>query len=150
MKHLILIVFLFLLNSCGYTSVYKNMNNKDLYITITNLKGDRDMNNLIKKELQIFSNENSINKYNIAIDTDYKKVILIKNSAGVATNYQLKAKSTFTVSTDNESLEITLNEKINIKNQNDNFEQNLYEKNIKRNFASSFREKLISKILAQQ
>ena len=34
-----------------------------------------------------------------------------------------------------------------IKNQSDTFEQNIYEKNLKRNFASSIREKLISKIL---
>ena len=39
-------------------------------------------------------------------------------------------------------------ESINIKNQSDTFEQNIYEKNIKRNFASSIREKLISAILS--
>ena len=37
---------------------------------------------------------------------------------------------------------------INIKNQTDTFEQNIYEKNIKRNFASSIRGKLISAILS--
>ena len=42
---------------------------------------------------------------------------------------------------------IEFNENINIKNQSDSFEQNTYEKNIKRNFASSIREKLITEIL---
>ena len=42
---------------------------------------------------------------------------------------------------------IELKETINIKNQSDSFEQNTYEKNIKRSFASSIREKLISEIL---
>jgi hypothetical protein len=40
----------------------------------------------------------------------------------------------------------TFSESINIKDQADTFEQDSYEKNIKRNFASSIREKLISKI----
>ena len=35
----------------------------------------------------------------------------------------------------------------NIKNNLDSFEQNNYERNIKKNFASSIREKLITKIL---
>jgi hypothetical protein len=40
----------------------------------------------------------------------------------------------------------TFSEYIIIKDQADTFEQDSYEKNIKRNFASSIREKLISKI----
>ena len=35
---------------------------------------------------------------------------------------------------------------MNIKNNSNSFEQNNYEKNVKRNFASSIREKIIIKI----
>ena len=37
-------------------------------------------------------------------------------------------------------------ESIDIKNQSNSFEQNIYEQNIQKNFASSIREKLFSKI----
>ncbi len=38
------------------------------------------------------------------------------------------------------------NESINIKNNSNSFEQNKYERNIKQNFASLVREKLVIKI----
>jgi hypothetical protein len=42
---------------------------------------------------------------------------------------------------------LVFKENINIKNNTNSFEQNNYEKNVKKNFASSIREKLILKII---
>ena len=147
MKNLILITFLFIISGCGYTSVYKNLENQDLQITITKMQGDREMNNLIKNEINLYSNKDSINKFNIEVDTKYDKSVLTKNSAGVITDYELSVNSTFTVYFDQKSKKLTFSETINIKNRTDTFEQDSYERNIKRNFASSLREKLISEIL---
>ena len=147
MKNIILITFLFFIYSCGYTSVYKNLQNQDFQLTITDLQGDRDMNNLIKNQINLYSNKDSINKFNIEIDTKYDKSVLTKNSAGLVTDYELNVNSTFTVYFDQKSKKLTFNETINIKNRTDTFEQDSYEKNVKRNFASSLREKLISEIL---
>ena len=147
MKNIIFITFLFLLNSCGYTAVYKDIGKQDFQITVKEMQGDRDMNNLIKNELYLYSNKNSVEIYDIVLNTVYKKVIFAKNAAGVATNYQMSVKSTFTLFSNNKSYTFTFNEARNIKTENNSFEQNLYEKNVKRNFASSLREKLLSKIL---
>ena len=147
MKNIILISLLFFIYSCGYTSVYKNLQNQDFQLTITKLQGDRDINNLIKNEINLYSNKDSINQFNIEIDTKYNKSILTKSSTGLITDYELSVNSTFTVYFDQKSKKLTFGETINIKNRSDTFEQDSYERNIKRNFASSLREKLISEIL---
>ena len=146
MKNIILIVFLFLIYGCGYTSVYKNLNNKDLQISITEMQGDKEMNNLIKNELNLYSNNNSINLFKIIVTTKFEKITLTKDSTGVITDYKLSTESKFKISFNNKVQLETFSESINIKDQADTFEQDSYEKNIKRNFASSIREKLISKI----
>ena len=146
MKNITLIVFLFLIYGCGYTSVYKNLNNKDLQISITEMQGDKEMNNLIKNELNLYSNNNSINLFKIIVTTKYEKITLTKDSTGVITDYKLSTESKFKISFNNQVQLETFSESINIKDQADTFEQDSYEKNIKRNFASSIREKLISKI----
>jgi hypothetical protein len=146
MRNIILIIFLFLIYGCGYTSVYKNLNNNDLQISIIEMQGDKEINNLIKNELNLYSNNNSINLFRIKVTTKYEKIALTKDSTGVITDYKLSTESKFTISFNNQVQLETFSESINIKDQADTFEQDSYEKNIKRNFASSIREKLISKI----
>ena len=106
------------------------------------------MNNLIKNEIRLYSNKDSQNIYNIKIDTDYNKKILTKNSSGVITDYNLSVYSVFSINIKDINKTFKFEENINIKDQTDTFEQNTYEKNIKRNFASSIREKLIYAILS--
>lgn len=148
MKNIILITFLFFVCGCGYTSVYKNLKNQDFQIIITEIEGDRDMNSYIKNQIDLYSNKNSINKFNVTIITEYNKEELAKNTSGSVTDYKLSAKSIFTVYFNEKSKKVIFNESINIKNQTNNFEQDSYEKNIKINFASSLREKMISEILS--
>ena len=148
MKNITLILLLLFLYNCGYTSVYKNQETQDFAINVAGLRGDREMNNLIKNEINLYSNKNSIKIFNIEINTDYEKTVITKDSAGNITDYTLAATSTFTINLENLTKTVQFTESINIKNLSDTFEQNNYEKNIKRNFASSLREKLISEILS--
>ena len=147
MKNITLIILILFLYSCGYSSIYKNQKSQNFKINIIEAKGNSEMNNLIKNEIKLYSGENTTNIYNLKINTDYMKETLTKDSAGVITDYKLSVISIFTVDLKGMPKVIELKETINIKNQSDSFEQNIYEKNIKRSFASSIREKLISKIL---
>ena len=147
MKNIFLISLLFFLCSCGYTSVYKNIKNRDLQIVISETQGDKEMNNLLSSEINLYSNKNSLERFDVAIQTKYNKSILGKNISGNTTDYRLSVNSTFIVYFDQNSKKLTFSEKINIKNRTDTFEQDSYEKNIRRNFASSLREKLISEII---
>ena len=146
MKNIALIVLVLFLYSCGYSSIYKNQKSQNFKINIIEAKGNSEMNNLIKNEIKLYSGENTTNIYNLKINTDYIKETLTKDSAGVITDYKLSVISIFTVDLKGMPKVIELKETINIKNQSDSFEQNIYEKNIKRSFASSIREKLISEI----
>lgn len=146
MKNIILITFLFFIYSCGYTSVYKNSNNQDYKMVITEMSGDRELNNLIKNQINLYSNKNSLNILNLIIKTNFEKLVLSKEKTGSVANYELTANSEIIMSFGGKSKTTAFTETININKKTDTFEQDLYEKNIKRNFASSIREKLISEI----
>ena len=105
------------------------------------------MNNLIKNEINLYSNKDSQNKFEITLDTEFKKSIVAKDTSGTATDYKLSTTSEFTIYYDEKSQKMTFNESINIKSKTDTFEQNLYEDNIKRNFASTIRGKLMLEII---
>ncbi len=147
MKNITLIILVLFLYNCGYSSIYKNQKVQNFKVNIVEIKGDREMNNLIKNELKLYSNKNSTKVYELKIDTDYNKEILTKDSSGEITDYTLSITSTFVINSREKSQIIKLSENIDIKKQSDSFEQSIYEKNIKRNFASSIRERLILKIL---
>ena len=147
MNKILLILFLLLLNSCGYTSVYKNQKSQNFQINITGMEGDIEFNNLIKNELKLFSNNTSNNIYNIALNSNYQKIAVTKNSSGVTTNYNILAYVKVNLSLNENNKNLVFKENINIKNNTNSFEQNNYEKNVKKNFASSIREKLILKII---
>ncbi|MDA7556950.1 hypothetical protein N8729_03230 [Candidatus Pelagibacter sp.] len=147
MNKILLILFLLLLNSCGYTSVYKNQKSQNFQINITGMEGDIEFNNLIKNELKLFSNNTSNNIYNIALNSNYQKIAVTKNSSGVTTNYNILAHVKINLSLNESNKNLVFKENINIKNNTNSFEQNNYEKNVKKNFASSIREKLILKII---
>ena len=137
------VLLLFILYGCGYTAVYKNNNSQDYNIIISEMTGDNAINKLIKNELEFNSNKNSKNNYVINMNTVYTKEIKSKNSSGVASNYEIIIKASFDV--DREI--ITFEEKYIVKNISDSIEQKNYEGIIKKNFASSIREKLIIKLL---
>ena len=146
MKNIILISFLLFIYSCGYTSVYKNQKSINFQINVIEMIGDNEFNNLIKNELRMYSNENSKNKYDISINSTYQKTTISKNSAGVATDYKLSANTTISINFYDKVKTLEFEENINIKNKSNSFDQKVYERNIKKNFASSIRKKFIIKI----
>ena len=146
MKNITLVILILFLYSCGYSSIYKNQKSQNFKINIIEATGNIEMNNLIKNEIKLYSGKDTTNVYNLKVNTEYLKETLTKDSTGVITDYKLSVTSTFTIDLKEKTQVIEIKENINIKNQSDSFEQNKYEKNIKRSFASSIREKLISEI----
>ena len=66
----------------------------------------------------------------------------------MATDYKLLVDTKINIYLNNKNNILNFSENINIKSNSNSFEQNNYEKNIKKNFASSIREKFIIKILS--
>ena len=146
MKNITLIILVLFLYSCGYSSIYKNQKSQNFKINIVEVKGNSEMNNLIKNEIKLYSDKNSTNIYNLKIDTDYIKEALTKDTAGLITDYKISVISILEINFEGKTQKLEFKENTNIKNLTDRFEQATYEKNIKRNFASSIREKLMSKM----
>ena len=147
MKNILLIFVFFFLCACGYTSVIKNQKSNDVMISIISSQGDNEMNNLIKNQLNIISDSKSSNIFSIGFISNYEKIVITKNSAGIATDYKLNTNVEFDISKNGIEKNITLNENFNIKNDTENFEQLNYENIVKRNFALSIKNKLIPYLL---
>ena len=147
MRNIILIFCLIFLCSCGYTSIYKNQKSQNFQINIIEMVGDNEFNNLFRNELGLYSNTDSNEKYDILVNSKYQKIIVSKNSSGVVTDYKILVNTKININLNKETKKLEFNESINIKNNSNSFEQNRYERNIKRNFASSIREKFLIKIL---
>ena len=110
------------------------------------MSGDKEFNNLLKNELKLYSNINSNKQYDVSLNSKYQKIIVSKNSSGVATDYKILVNTIVNIKLNNKTYDFKFSESINIKNNSDSFEQNKYERNIKKNFASLVREKLVIKI----
>jgi len=147
MRNIILILCLIFLCSCGYTSVYKDKKLQVFQINIIEMTGDKEINNLIRNELKLYSSSDSNQKYDISINSMYQKHIISKNSSGVVIDYRISVNTKIKINLNKETKNLEFKESINIKNNSNSFEQNKYEQNIKRNFASSIREKFLIKIL---
>ena len=140
------ILILFFIYGCGYTAIYKDNKINDYNIIISKMSGDIVMNKLIKNELEIISNKDSKNNYYVKLNTIYSKEIKSKNNSGIASNYEITVEASFDI----DSKLITFEEKFIVKNISDSIEQKNYEDIIKKNFASSIKERLITKLLSLQ
>ena len=73
-------------------------------------------------------------------------MITAKDSKGVASNYELKVVTKFEIVEPNENKFFSFEEKIDINNNSNLFEQKKYEDNIKITFTKSIINKLIEKL----
>ena len=111
------------------------------------MTGDNEFNNLFKNELKLYSNTNSKKQYDVNLNSTYQKIIVSKDTSGVATDYKILVNTIIDIKINNKIHDLKFSENINIKNNSNSFEQKKYERNIKKNFASMVREKLIITIL---
>ena len=143
------ITVLFLLTSCGYTPMFSNLEKNNIFIEIQNVEGDRTINNLIKKRLlQYQKNINAEKKYKIEILSDYNKLIITKDAAGVITNYRLTADVSFKINYNDSLKTIIFKEKFDIKKGDSLFEEQNYENLIKQDIADLIVQKFIFQLLS--
>lgn len=145
MRTIIILILCTLIYGCGYTSVYKDKKEIDLFINVVNFKGDLEISNFIKNQLKIASDVNSTKKHEINFESKYEKIILAKDSTGKATDYKLNMSVKFQLLSKNNK-EIDFNQNFKIKST-ENFEQSNYEKEIKRNFSKAAKDELIRNLI---
>ena len=144
-KNIILLSLLFFFNSCGFSPIYLTNKNVNFSIEQADYIGDRELNNFLKVNLNKYKNEKLDNKIFIEVNSEYNKIILSNDTAGEVTNYQLEANVVILIKNTNK--EIKIYESSIMKNMEDKFEEERYERYIKQNFASSITNKLISELI---
>ena len=145
-KIFFIILSLNLLNHCDYKPVYSKQNNINHKIVVNGLSGDKDINNLIVNNLKRTSKKSSKNTINISFNTVYTKKILAKNNKGTITDYQSNVETTFIITKKDSTENFVVEEKFNFQKMADKYEEKNYERDIKKNFASSISQKLVLRL----
>jgi len=145
-KIFFIILSLNLLNHCDYKPVYSKQNNINHKIVVEGFNGDKDINNLIVNSLKRISKRSSKSTINISFNTIYTKKILAKNNKGTITDYQSNVETTFLITKKNSTENFVVEEKFNFQKMTDKYEEKNYERDIKKNFASSVSQKLVLRL----
>jgi hypothetical protein len=140
------ILIIFLLNSCGYSPMYKDFTDLNFSININETSGARKINNLIISNLKSYAKLEAAKKYNISIDTEYKKNVIAKDSTGAATEYKIIVSSSFKINSTNFNEEISFTESFNMQSMSNKLDEKDYEENIQNNLTNTITRKLILKL----
>ena len=144
-KYLILFFITFLLSACGYSSLYKDLDNKKLNLKIVEINGDKELNNFILSNLNKYLDKEG-EQIEIIINTNYSKSVVSRDSKGSISNYQLVVNSTFNVQINDQNKTISMRESFIMKNISDSYEKKNYEKTIKQNLSNSIANELVLRL----
>ena len=145
-KKFIIIIFVTLfLSACGYSSLYNDLDDKNLNLKIIEITGDKELNNFILLNLNKYRDKQG-EQIKIKINTNYSKSVVSRDTKGSITNYQLIARAIFTIENNNENQTINMNKDFIMKNISDSYEKKNYEKTIKKNLSNSIANELILRL----
>ncbi len=143
-KVFLIFLTIIVLSGCGYTPIYTQNKNINFEILSLEMKGDKDINYSIERNLNQYIGKDNIRKFQIKINTKYSKSPILKDATGKITKYKLNADLDLQFEIDKKIQNVYLNETFNMENFNDKFEEKKYEKQIKKNFSSLMLDKITS------
>ncbi len=146
-KKIVLILFTLLIYSCDYTPIYSDKSNINFSIQEINFDGDIEINNIVKRKLKRYQNQDHSKKLKIDIKSAYNKISQSKDASGKTTDYKITVKIEFKI--DNGEKITTLQSKENflIKNLTNEFEERKYEKSKKENATNIIINTLVIQLL---
>ena len=145
----IITLFLFLSN-CGYTPIYMNQKDVGIDINLISFEGEKDINLSIAKKLSRYQSENAEKVYKVKVISQFNKNSLTRDEAGDTTAFRLVLNVDFVVDIDESSKTINFLEKFDVKKDDSLFEQNKYEKTVKKDMIDLIVRKFISQLLTMQ
>ena len=143
-KVFLIFLTIIVLSGCGYTPIYTQNKNINFEILSLEVKGDKDINYSIERDLNQYIGKDNVRKFQIKINTEYSKSPILKDATGKITKYKLNADLDLQFEIDKKIQNVYLNETFNMENFNDKFEEKKYEKQIKKNFSSLMLNKITS------
>ena len=149
LKKNILIVLFLLTTSCGYEAIYskKNTENYDFSISSINFEGERNVNLRIKQKLNNYILTQKNKKFDLDIKTEGNRVILAKDVAGNATNFENIIKVNIKVFIGaNLKKNIEIEKSFKYENIANKYDLGNYERELRTNLAETIAEELIFKL----
>lgn len=151
MKNILTISILIFLYGCGYTAMYSKDNIKQIYLSELNVSGDKLINRFVKNELNKYTTNKNKNSYKLEVKTNSERLVIAKDRSGKATNIGLVVNLKISYSkTNTENLnnikDIELTQRQDIKNERNNYEQLLYEKDILKNLTQIMVDDVVFKL----
>ena len=141
-RNTFLIILILSLLGCGYNSIYSKNKQTNFTISSIEINGDKKINNYIKSRLSKYQKNKTNIKYKLIINSSYNKIPIAKDKTGKITKYSITANINLEIKSIDKSEIVSITESIKIDNNNDNFEQSKYEREIKGNLSKILLEKI--------
>ena len=145
----IILLFLFLLSSCGYEAIHSKKNSVNYIFSISELSfvGERTVNQKIKQKLNNYTQNKKDKDFILRISSTSEKIILAKNIAGDATSFKNTVSINIKVLMNNKfENNFIITESFNYNNISNKFNLKKYEEEIKNNLTETATDKLIFKL----
>ena len=107
------------------------------------MNGVREINNIIKNNLESYSLKNSKKEFNISIESKYFKNIVTKDTTGAATEYKIIIETTYNIENENYNDELRYSESINMQAMSNKLDEKKYEETLRANLIKITTQKLI-------
>ena len=149
LKRKIILLFLFLLSSCGYEAIHSKKNSVNYIFSVSELSfvGEKTVNQKIKQKLNNYTQNKKDKDFILRISSTSEKIILAKNIAGDATSFKNKVSINIKVLMSNKlENNFIITESFNYNNISNKFNLKKYEEEIKNNLAEAATDKLIFKL----
>ena len=145
----IILLFLFLLSSCGYEAIHSKKNSVNYIFSVSELSfvGEKIVNQKIKQKLNNYTQNKKDKDFILRISSTSEKIILAKNIAGDATSFKNTVSINIKVLMNNKfENDFIITESFNYNNISNRFNLKKYEEEIKNNLAEAATDKLIFKL----
>ena len=149
LKKILSITIFLLMTSCGYEAMYslENSVKYDFSITGITFEGDRDINAMIKRKFNGYTKIEKERRFQLNIKSITNKVILVKNAAGEATNFENNTTTSTEVFLDGKLIAVVqISKALKYDNIANKFDLQNYEKELKINLAETIADELIFKL----
>ena len=131
------ILFLLFLQHCNYSPIYSNNNKSNFNLEIVKIDGDNEMNSFVTSNLKKFKKLNAEKKFQIKINTEHNKEILVKDKKGKISSYLIINKINFEIINIKSNKNYSFISETKTSAKNNEFEFKEYESTLKRNFVNS-------------
>ena len=149
LKRKIILLFLFLLSSCGYEAIHSKKNSVNYIFSVSELSfvGEKIVNQKIKQKLNNYTQNKKDKDFILRISSTSEKIILAKNITGDATSFKKTISINIKVLMNNKfKTNFIITESFNYNNISNKFNLKKYEEEIKNNLAEAATDKLIFKL----